>query len=41
MACAGEQAVHPTLVYGGTEYQERRGIRVLGWNLLDEIEVAQ
>ncbi|MDP2752017.1 MAG: ATP-binding protein [Rhodocyclaceae bacterium] len=32
MALAGEQAVAPTLIYGGTESYERQGIRVRGWN---------
>lgn len=32
VAQAGERAVTPTLVYGGTEPHERKGVRVLGWN---------
>lgn len=38
MIHAGEQAVHPTLVYGGIECQEHKGIRVLGWNALAGID---
>lgn len=29
---AGGQAIAPTLIYGGTEAHERKGVRVLGWN---------
>jgi len=29
---AGDQAIAPTLIYGGTEAHERKGVRVLGWN---------
>jgi hypothetical protein len=32
LALAGARAVSPTLVYGGNEPFERKGIRVLGWN---------
>lgn len=32
LALAGRRAVAPTLVYGGTEPFERKGVRVLGWN---------
>lgn len=31
-ALAGDQAVAPTLIYGGTEGYARQGVRVLGWN---------
>ncbi len=29
---AKERAVKPTLIYGGTEALERRGVRIFGWN---------
>ncbi|MCF8079499.1 MAG: ATP-binding protein [Desulfobacterales bacterium] len=29
---AKERAVEPTLIYGGTEALERRGVRIFGWN---------
>lgn len=32
MALAGNRAISPTLVYGGTETHERKGIGVFGWN---------
>lgn len=34
IAGAGERVAVPTLVYGGTESYERKGIRVVGWNAL-------
>ena len=37
MALAGDQAFAPTLVYGGTETAERRGVRVYGWKAVGEV----
>ena len=37
MALAGERAVSPALVYGGMESYRRDGIRVLGWDKVDQI----
>lgn len=37
MKLAGRLAQHPTLIYGGTEAQQRKQVRVLGWSLLDAI----
>jgi len=36
-AQAGERAVAPTLIYGGTEPHERKGVRVFGWNAVADI----
>lgn len=33
---AGNLAIHPTLVYGGTEELHHRGIRVLGWQKISQ-----
>jgi len=35
---AGETALHPSLIYGGTGSQQRHGIRVNGWRALSDIE---
>ena len=32
MALAGNKAVAPSLIYGGKESLERKGVRVCGWN---------
>ncbi|MBI4989450.1 MAG: ATP-binding protein [Rhodocyclales bacterium] len=37
MSFAGDRAVAPTLVYGGTEIHERKGIRVFGWNAVGQV----
>jgi len=37
LALAGKQGVHPTLIYGGAECQERDAIRVLGWEQLETV----
>jgi len=37
MLLAGDQAISPTLVYGGTQKHVRKGIRILGWNAVVEI----
>ena len=34
---AGSMARNPTLIYGGDEVQERRGIRVLGWRQVGSV----
>ena len=36
-ALAGEQAVAPTLIYGGTESYEYQGVRVVGWNQVGQV----
>jgi len=36
-ALAGSMARNPTLIYGGDEVQERRGIRVLGWRQVGSV----
>ena len=36
-ALAGSMARNPTLIYGGDEVQERRGIRVLGWRQVSSV----
>lgn len=36
-AVAGEQAVDPTLVYGGTDTHTRRGVRVFGWDAVGQV----
>lgn len=40
MALAGDMAFNPTLIHGGREEHERRGVRVLGWDRLDRISEA-
>lgn len=37
LALAGKQGMQPTLVYGGTERQERDAIRALGWEQLEVV----
>ncbi len=37
MALAGDQAIAPTLVYGGTEAYSRKGIKVFGWNAVAQV----
>lgn len=37
LALAGERAISPTLVYGGTDSFERQGVRVLGWNAVARV----
>jgi len=35
MSLAGDMAIHPTLIYGGTENYRHKGIKVMGWNLTE------
>ena len=37
MILAGDRAVNPALVYGGTENIDHKGIRVFGWNAVGQI----
>jgi hypothetical protein len=37
MALAGDRAVKPALVYGGTENIDHKGIRVFGWNAVGQV----
>jgi hypothetical protein len=37
VALAGDQAISPTLVYGGNETIQRKNIRVLNWNAVGNI----
>ena len=37
MALAGNKAVAPSLIYGGKESLERKGIRVFGWNVVGRV----
>ena len=37
MALAGDKAVAPSLIYGGKESLERKGIRVCGWNVVGRV----
>lgn len=38
IAQESDRVVAPTLIYGGTEPHQRKGIRVLGWNAVANIE---
>lgn len=40
-ALAGEKAVRPALVYGGSEAYERQGVRVLGWRQSGELATGE
>ncbi len=31
MALAGDAAINPTLIYGGTENYQHKGVNVVGW----------
>jgi predicted AAA+ superfamily ATPase len=39
MQLAGQQARAPTLIYGGHDEQERRGVHVIGWSQLERLAV--